>query len=1097
MKQYIHKQLDAVLNVGFAPSKATQGFQKVGHDEYIEGLQDWLRNHQGLWTVQPNLSTLQSLKDRGVDFKVDFPSSPSYVAVFQVKSHGDLSDKEFSSKLWQQIGQSGSYKFDQLYIILCGDLTNPSHYQKVNGFVATVEQGDYPWITIISPRQAWQLYSSFNQPVDLDKVRGRLTVSVSEFLMKLNRSQELHNPHSILANLEKLYVPPAQYPAIRETLKTKGFVVIVGDPQLGKTYTAINLLYEYYLQGYEPHWVLARNVFKSGDETPIQEVYHNQGLEDVFSLERFIRPNHILYLEDPFGSASKQDLELVNEKNLFKVTLLLDIYKSRSSDDTPPPKIVVTSRSAIFRQALKLQPELEKNAIWLRVGDNGEESGDDKDKVSYSFSERVQLAEKYEHLYQPTWLKETSAEAIEKLEYILSLAISTLWTPHSLQIFFQRSTNITLDKQENLEQCITESLNIAEAFAKEIALLPLSEQLVFVIIYLINFQKANRKPWQSQFSEFSGYERYIALIQTLDEDEEVGHLAWQEVIENYPGIIELIEGSKDNWPNPTFIRFRHPVYENAVSKFLSNNPVVLDRIFARIPALLQTTPGTHLARNLIGLVRHWHHADPAKEAKIFTSFLNSNDVTLLTELAKVYAVAVPFVRDVVKSAIRQLVSHPLARGHYNPIRTTFIETAHQLIDMPMDQRCEILLTGLDNGSFLTGLGTYRPYDLVCRHYNEVTEEAREHLKHHLNQSDATQVAARSLANYFDHLPKELQEYTENLATTTTFSSYLPHKELISGLILGFGRFNNDARHLIRVLSNSQDFKTRAYLASALVLIYDQLDEELLDLWHHLAHEDISPVAVAAASRIIELKTQGIRLEMLKNNNLPDFTWQCARSSDQFIRAAMLTVLLDNRKEGHKSDPLVETLIKELIHDDAEVVRAATLYHLLTKTELQSEFPGRLDALTMDDTAYAQLSKLIVYTNQAPDVTQALSNEVETIRDTDSKFLHNALVFHISVQSSFLSSSWQTWLTEQLEHGDPETVAIIQSSKQLHNTQRKSRPIFEPDWFLDYANGVDTIWCQPKRNTFQTSTGYWVSVSKVDELNLVFHMRQQFPDYLEC
>jgi hypothetical protein len=195
---------------------------------------------------------------------------------------------------------------------------------------------------------------------------------------------------------------------------------------------------------------------------------------------------------------------------------------------------------------------------------------------------------------------------------------------------------------------------------------------------------------------------------------------------------------------------------------------------------------------------------------------------------------------------------------------------------------------------------------------------------------------------------------------------------------------------------------------------------------------------------------------------------------------------------------METLIKELIHDDAEVVRAAALYHLLTKNELQNEFPGRLDILMVDDSVYAQLSKLIVYTNQAPDVTQALSDKVEMIQDTNSKFLHNALVFHVSAQSPFLPSSWQTWILEQSTHGEPETIAIIRASQQLiKKTQEKSRPIFEPNWFLNYQNGIETIWYRPEKSLFQTSTGYWIIISKVDELNLIFHMRQQFPDYLEC
>ena len=242
MRQYIEEQLNAILSVGFASREDTAGFKEVKHDAYVEALQGWLHSYGPNWAEQPVIQNLQGLSDRGVDLKAKFKTA-SYNAGFQVKSYNDIDDKDFSRKIWQQIGQSRSYVIDRLYIVLCGDMTNRSHYQKARNLQASVEQGHYPEITIISPEQAWQLYQSFSQPIDEQQVQSRLT-SLARFLHAIGRQRELNIRNSIYSNLERLYVPPAEYSEIEQALETNGLVIVVGAPHLGKTLTAVNLLYE-------------------------------------------------------------------------------------------------------------------------------------------------------------------------------------------------------------------------------------------------------------------------------------------------------------------------------------------------------------------------------------------------------------------------------------------------------------------------------------------------------------------------------------------------------------------------------------------------------------------------------------------------------------------------------------------------------------------------------------------------------------------------------------------------------------------------------------------------------------------------------------
>jgi hypothetical protein len=98
MKQNIREQLDALLDIGFASSDETSGFREVKHESYVEAMQQWLHSYGSNWAEQPRLTNLQGLNDRGVDLKVEF-EAVSYSVGFQIKSHGDIDDKDFSTGL--------------------------------------------------------------------------------------------------------------------------------------------------------------------------------------------------------------------------------------------------------------------------------------------------------------------------------------------------------------------------------------------------------------------------------------------------------------------------------------------------------------------------------------------------------------------------------------------------------------------------------------------------------------------------------------------------------------------------------------------------------------------------------------------------------------------------------------------------------------------------------------------------------------------------------------------------------------------------------------------------------------------------------------
>jgi len=1094
MKQHIKEQLNAILDVGFAPSNDTAGFKEVKHDPYVEALQSWLHSYGSNWAEQPIIRNLQGLGDRGVDLKAEFKIA-GYSVGFQVKSYGDIDDKDFSTKIWKQIGQFRSYVIDQFYIILCGDMTDQSHYQKVRGFQAFVEQGDYPEITIIPPEQAWQLYQSFSQPIDEQRVQSCLT-SLAKFLHAIGRQQELYIPNSVYSNLDRLYVPPAEYPKIKQALEINDIVVIVGAPHLGKTFTAVYLLHEYYLQGYQPYWMLGRTAGQDTQLPSLPDIYHRHSVRDSFSLQSTIEPACIVYLEDPYGRTKQEELEFVHSESRFEIGDLLHILERRSHTANKRPKVVITSREGIFRHAIQLQPEVSKYAVWLKAGRGYTED----EIVSYDFHARVEIAKKYMRLYKPLWQKVMADhppdDARNNVGEILSWAISFLWTPHGMQRFFQASQNMDWHDVNAIKTVVHESADISSSFASEIGLLPYTQQLIFVVIYLANLRKRAQTLWARPSK---ADDEYSALVQALGFSLDEGQDAWSQVIESYATIIEQFKGPWIPHSEVDLVRFAHPAYDDAVSKFLSNNPDVLENIFAHIRPLLQSQSGTHLAEDMVGFIHHWHQHSPSEEARVLKDYLTTNNEPLLTRLAEEYALLYPSIEnETLKSAIHQIPEHPIARSDSSPVRRVFVRAAHVARSMPLDKRCEILLKGLGDNPLLMWKSAYRPYDLICRYYDKVTDEAREHLKNYLNSgSDAWRVVGRSLGNYYDCLPQHLQQAAATLATTDTLGSFLSRKEVIKGLVLGFGQFSKGAHHLIYAMSTSEDSRTRAYLAGALVPVYDQLDQKLRKKSHHLVEEDLDQCTIAAAERIIELSTKDKLANALKANGLFDFALNSADSGSAVIRAEMLGILLENRDKIPTDN--VERVIDNLIHDDAIIVRAAALYWMLGSRELQTELPERFQTLVTDTSVCAKLSKLVFYTNPPNKASNNLNQEIEEIKHTDSQFLYNALVFHIAAQLPFLPSSWKEWLKQELAKGERDTEDIVNIGKWYHRVDDRVRPIFDPNWLLDYADPTQLIWYEPRKGylIMDIDKGEFVTIKRLDELTLIVNLKQEFSNYLVC
>lgn len=143
-----------------------------------------------------------------------------------------------------------------------------------------------------------------------------------EFLELIGKS-----PDSLYRRIDRIFVPPNEYPEISNSLEKHQLIFLVGDPEIGKTYSAVRILWEYYLKGYCPIWY-------PGAE-PQGRIEQRKKMSECN-----VPDNSIIYFEDPFGRHKFENRdELRREIGSF-------ISKVQNSS----AKAVLTSREEVFRE---------------------------------------------------------------------------------------------------------------------------------------------------------------------------------------------------------------------------------------------------------------------------------------------------------------------------------------------------------------------------------------------------------------------------------------------------------------------------------------------------------------------------------------------------------------------------------------------------------------------------------------------------------------------------------------------------------------------------------------------------------------------------
>lgn len=172
--------------------------------------------------------------------------------------------------------------------------------------------------------------------------------------------------------IDKYFVKPREYGEMLKLLEKEGVLVITGDPGIGKTYTAIHFLYQFFCKGYRPTWFYG-----------LAKEDRDKQREHLLNFEP--QEKDIVYIEDPFGRTVFENREEL--KTLFGNM----VQKFRANK----AKLIITSRAEVYKQ-------FEKEVL---SGDCLEEFKKELNvrNPSYGKDELKEIAELYIKDYTDWW----------------------------------------------------------------------------------------------------------------------------------------------------------------------------------------------------------------------------------------------------------------------------------------------------------------------------------------------------------------------------------------------------------------------------------------------------------------------------------------------------------------------------------------------------------------------------------------------------------------------------------------------------------------------------------------------------------------------
>jgi predicted amidohydrolase len=375
----------------------------------------------------------------------------------------------------------------------------------------------------------------YRRPYLKRNVQSRPNVNVLEITGDLNSKTEqfgdaIGRQDKRYSQIRDFFVPSIEFPHMLEILEQSRILFIVGDPGLGKTYTAIYLLWLYFERGYQPIWF-------GGLE-------REDRLKQRTILENFQPKNaQVIYFEDPFGRTRFENRDSIRRVFVPLTERLTDL----------DARVIITCRREIFEQfTTEVVPALalERFTQDMNVV-----------KPSYPTSNLNQILER--HATGSAWFRDQTLRDLVKKQ----LTSGRIWSPLAIRDFVFSSESVQTG-QELLARLKTREGEETSLFAEEIQAVTLNAKLTLGLVLLFGRRSvADLCAWYNGIGAFvdptqtwSGTSPFFAQIRA--------QLGFR--IEQYGPL------------HGGMLRFLHPRYEEAFVIVAERDPLTSDILISTI-----------------------------------------------------------------------------------------------------------------------------------------------------------------------------------------------------------------------------------------------------------------------------------------------------------------------------------------------------------------------------------------------------------------------------------------------------------------------------------------------------------------------------------
>ncbi len=514
-------------------------------------------------------------------------------------------------------------------------------------------------------------------------------IEISKFLSSLGFKEA----KSLYNRIDELFIPPREFCEIKKLLQDHKTTIIIGSPEFGKTYTAVRLLWEYHIKGYNIKW-------KKGQ-------FQDERIEqrkDLVDLEEALKPKSVYYFEDPFGRYEYEKNDLL-ESRLMQV-----ISNVRNIDEA---YIIITSREEVYKQ-FQLQrdsySELSKMCKIINLKNKPYTLNDKKNMML--------LWSKFENCkwMRKKHLRELILETLEN-HNILS-------TPLSIKDFVMSTKNATRVKELRSE-IISKSRTTAENFAAEITRME-DDKILFLAFLFI----------RDRVELYRVRTDYQALVNKLGIDN-----AW-----TIDKMIEWFENDKIHHTQHN-LSFSHESYAEAFQILLENKAHPhINKIIKSVTLELFNHGETIVNsswRDIAGFVaKNYTHLDVDLKNILVRMLEKSSSIAKksVAESIRIYYDKLP--NDTRNSLLRILIDEPFASR----------ELVECLISRYRDLPSDLKRYILSCPSNLNGLVAHN----IIIYYEQLPDEVRNLISVLMMDEQAASTLAFSIISHYEKLPESVR-----------------------------------------------------------------------------------------------------------------------------------------------------------------------------------------------------------------------------------------------------------------------------------------------------------------------------------------------------